>query len=315
MIPPRHLRDSPATAGGPLSRRSLLIGGVSLAAAGLGLAACATVEQPAAQPPVPPTGEGAVVPASQPTSRPPAKPTGPSRPRFPSKSAILAEFSGRVPREWGLDVTGVALGSKSRSVALTFDACGGPGGSGFDRALIGSLRRHQVPATLFINKRWAVANPGLLRELAADPLFEIQNHGFHHLPLSASGRNAYGIPGTADLAAAYDEVAASQELLTDLLGHAPKAFRPGTAYYDDVTAAMVSRCGLLPANFSVNADAGATFPAETVAAQLAGVVGGDVVISHFNQPGSGTSGGYAAGLPRMLDRGIRFAHLSRVFSL
>ncbi|PSS45424.1 polysaccharide deacetylase [Arthrobacter woluwensis] len=212
-------------------------------------------------------------------------------------------------------MTGVALGSRSRSVALTFDACGGPGGSGFDRKLIRSLRRHQVPATLFINLRWARRNPGLLRELATDPLFEIANHGVHHSPLSVNGRSAYGIPGTANLGEAYDEVMGNQEGLSALTGRAPLAFRPGTAHYDEVSAAMVRRCGLLPANFSVNADGGATFTPEMVAGQLAEVKAGDVVISHFNQPRSGTGEGYVAGLPGMLGRGLHFAHLSTVFGI
>jgi len=232
-----------------------------------------------------------------------------------SRGEVLAAFRNRVPTQWGLDVTGVTGASRSRSVALTFDACGGPGGSGFDARLIRSLRRHQVPATLFINLRWARRNRGLLRELVADPLFEIANHGVRHRPLSVNGRSAYGIAGTASLAEVYDEVMGNQEGLAALTGRAPLAFRPGTAHYDDVAAALVRRCGLLPANFSVNADGGATFTPEMVAGQLAGVRPGDVVISHFNQPASGTGEGYAAGLPGMLGSGIHFAHLSTVFGL
>jgi protein involved in polysaccharide export with SLBB domain len=36
---------------------------------------------------------------------------------------------------------------------------------------------------------------------------------------------------------------------------------------------------------------------------------GDIVISHMNRPGRGTSGGYAAALPTLLDRGVRFVRL------
>jgi peptidoglycan/xylan/chitin deacetylase (PgdA/CDA1 family) len=40
-----------------------------------------------------------------------------------------------------------------------------------------------VPATLFVNARWIEANPRQFRQLAADPLFEIANHGTEHRPL------------------------------------------------------------------------------------------------------------------------------------
>jgi peptidoglycan/xylan/chitin deacetylase (PgdA/CDA1 family) len=94
-------------------------------------------------------------------------------------------------------------------IALTFDACGGPGGSGYDRALIDFLRRREIPATLFINSRWIDANPAIFRRLAAEPLFEIANHGTRHRPLSVTGRSAYGIPGTRSAAEVYDEISAS----------------------------------------------------------------------------------------------------------
>src|SRR5258708_792652 len=91
-----------------------------------------------------------------------------------------------------------------RVIALTFDACGGPGGSGYDQALIDFLRRRQVPATLFLNSRWIDANPAAFHLLAAEPLFEIGNHGTRHRPLSVTGRSAYGIPGTRSAGEAYD---------------------------------------------------------------------------------------------------------------
>lgn len=309
MYSPRHLRERPG--GGPSDpgRRALFLG--IAASVGLGLVACDEGDAPEALP----RATAGAVPAP---TRVPAVLRAAPRPATPpalSRREILAEFRGKIPTQWGLDVTGVATGSRSRSVALTFDACGGPGGSGFDRKLIRSLRRHHVPATLFINLRWARRNPGLLRELATDPLFEIANHGVHHSPLSVNGRSAYGIPGTSSLREAYDEVMGNQEGLSALTGRAPLAFRPGTAHYDEIAAAMVRRCGLLPANFSVNADGGATFTPEMVAGQLDGVKAGDVVISHFNQPSSGTGEGYVAGLPGMIGRGLRFDHLSAVFGL
>ena len=249
------------------------------------------------------SSEQAAAALAQPTTKPPA---------VPDKQKILAEFAGRQPKEWGLHVTGVVNDSPAKQVALTFDACGGPGGSGCDHELLQTLRKLHVPATLFVNSRWIQANPGLSAELAADPLFELANHGTSHLPLSVSGKSAYGITGTATASAAYDELMGNQAIMQDTFGKSPRFFRPGTAFYDDVTAAMTRRLGMLPVNFTVNGDGGATFPAATVATEVGRVGPGDIVISHFNKPAGATAEGYGRALPRLLDKGISFARLGDV---
>ena len=231
---------------------------------------------------------------------------------IPGKPQILAEFGHLRPQEWGLHVTGVVNNSDSRHVALTFDACGGPGGTGCDHKLLKSLRSLNVPATLFINSRWITANRSLAAELAADPLFELANHGTLHLPLSVNGKSAYGIAGTANAAAVYEELMGNQALMQELTGVTPRFFRPGTAFYDEVAASMTRRLGMLPVNFTLNGDGGATFAPPTVAGEVAKAVAGDIVISHFNRPAAGTAEGYARALPRLLDRGVTFARLGDV---
>ena len=116
------------------------------------------------------------------------------------------------------------LPTSDRVVALTLDACGGRTGSGYDAELIKTLRRKRVPATLFVNARWIEANPGTFQRLAADPLFEIANHGTAHRPLSVNGRSAYGIAGTSSVADVVEEVAVNQQLITKLAGTAPAFF-------------------------------------------------------------------------------------------
>jgi peptidoglycan/xylan/chitin deacetylase (PgdA/CDA1 family) len=230
---------------------------------------------------------------------------------IPTRAATVAAFSGRRPGQWGLDVEGVTSRlEQALGVALTFDACGGGnGGDGYDAALIDVLRARQVPATLFLNRRWIVANPALAAELAADPLFELESHGVRHVPLSVTGSEAYGIAGTASVGEAYDEVVAANDWFAATLGRTPWFFRSGTAHYDEVAVAISRSVGQAVAGFSVNADAGATYTATQVAGELARVRPGDIVISHMNRPGRGTSGGYAAALPTLLDRGVRFVRL------
>ncbi|MGQ5668593.1 polysaccharide deacetylase family protein [Streptomyces sp. ECR2.10] len=244
--------------------------------------------------------------ADAPASAPSA--TAPPIPR----AEIVARYRHAVPHSWGFDGPGVvhALPKGKREIALTFDACGGRGGSGYDQALIDFLRKREVPATLFINSRWIEANPSLFRRLAAEPLFEIANHGTRHRPLSVTGRSAYGIPGTRDAGEVYDEIAGNRAKLTRLLGAPPRLFRSGTAYCDDVAARIVTDLGERFASFSVNGDGGATFTPEQVRTTVASAPGGSIVICHMNHPEGGTAQGIAAAVPKLLARGHTFVRLS-----
>jgi len=230
----------------------------------------------------------------------------------PSKAQLVAEFAGRRPTEWGLEVAGVVTRSPAQKTVITLDACGGPGGSGVDQELLAILRRLNIPATLFVNARWIHANRQLAAELGKDPLFELANHGWLHRPLSVTGRTAYGIPGTVSVADAYDELTGCQDMLLEAAGEPSRFFRAGTAYFDDVAAAMTRRMGILPVNFSINADAGATMPPKAVASALSAAGPGDIVIAHFNKPASGTAAGFRHALPRLRDGGIEFGRLGDV---
>jgi peptidoglycan/xylan/chitin deacetylase (PgdA/CDA1 family) len=295
-------------------RRSVLLGMAGLAS--IALAGCAaTADAAHEEGAAAPEASNPVDPAAAAPSRtaPAAAPTEePYRPALPTKQQIIAEFGSHKPREWGLQVTGTMGKSPARDIALTLDACGGPGGSGCDQQLLTTLRKLNVPATLFLNERWIQANPALTAELARDPLFELANHGFLHRPLSVSGKSAYGIAGTADIGQVYDEVMGNQAALQDIIGHVPGFFRPGTAYYDDVAAAMTRRVGVVPVSFSINGDGGATYAPSTVAAEVGKARNGDIVIAHFNKPGSGTAAGLAQALPRLLGEGATFAKLGAV---
>ncbi|MER5532429.1 polysaccharide deacetylase family protein [Streptomyces mirabilis] len=236
----------------------------------------------------------------------------PSASRTVTRADIIARYGHEVPHTWGFDAPAVvhALPTARRVIALTFDACGGPGGSGYDRALIDFLRRREIPATLFVNSRWIDANPAVFRRLAAEPLFEIANHGTRHRPLSVTGRSAYGIPGTRSAAEVYDEISGSRTKLTRLLGTPPRFFRSGTAYCDDVAARIVTALGERFVSFSVNGDGGATFTPEQVRTTVAAAPGGSIVICHMNHPRGGTARGITAAVPQLLAAGHSFTRLS-----
>ncbi|MFJ9951229.1 polysaccharide deacetylase family protein [Kitasatospora sp. NPDC091207] len=315
-----------------LSRRAVLV-----LAAGGALAGCQPVTRAGSgsRPPVAPgvtatpaatsaATSSATEPASAaPTSAAPsaapsavAEPPAAAEPPMPApaggRAEVVARYGDAVPEQWGLEVPGVITGlpDGDGATALTFDACGGPGGSGYDADLIDLLRANGVPATLFLNARWIDANPAEFESLAGDPLFEIANHGTAHRPLSVTGRSAYGIRGTRDVGEVYDEIAGNAAKLAALLGRPPRFFRSGTAHYDDVATRIVTGLGERVAGFTVNGDGGATLGAAQVRSEVAAAPPGAIVIAHMNHPGGGTAPGFAAALPALLAAGRRFVRLS-----
>lgn len=224
---------------------------------------------------------------------------------------VIAEHSDRVPTQFGLDLSGILQRLDSPYAFLTLDLCGGPNGSALDVDLVAFLRDNQVPATFFVNHRWLQANPELFQDLAADDLFLIANHGTLHAPVTVDGRDAYGIAGTVDAAQAAHEVADNHLALFAATGKDPLFFRSGTAHYDEVGVSIVRALGEVPVGFSVNADGGATFSVEQIVSEMSGVVAGDIIIAHANQPGGDTAEGLRIGVSQALARGVSFALLPR----
>ncbi|WP_078554106.1 polysaccharide deacetylase family protein [Bacillus alkalicellulosilyticus] len=212
---------------------------------------------------------------------------------------------------WGENVTGVktTFYTENKEIALTFDACGGQYGSGYDEKLIDFLTKEQIPATLFINKRWITENEELFVELAENRLFQIENHGTEHLPLSVNGRTAWGIQGTNSPEEVFWEVVGNQEEVKRITGRYPTMFRSGTAYYDDVAVEIVEDIGLQVVNYSLLGDAGATFSSQKVKHALLQAKPGDIALLHMNQPQSGTAQGVIEAIPILEEAGFSFVTL------
>lgn len=221
---------------------------------------------------------------------------------------VATANAGRSPTQWGMTLPGIVttFATSGRQLALTFDACD----RACDDALLDTLAHHGVPALLFVCSKWIDANPGRTEQLAANPLFDIGNHGTRHVPLSVTGRSAYGIAGTRSAAEAVDEVWANQTRLASLLGKGPVFYRTGTAYYDDIAVDIVHQLGLVPVGFSVNADNGATSTAASVSAAYQHAPAGSIVLAHVNHPEAGTGAGVAAAIPAMQSAGWEFVPLA-----
>lgn len=225
---------------------------------------------------------------------------------------IAQEFSGKKPNEWGENVSGVRtrLATEEKVLALTLDACGSPKGKGVDLKLLEYLTQQQIPATLFMNARWIDANPELFKQLAANPLFEIANHGMWHKPASVNGRSIYGIDGTKDTRELVQEIELNARKIEEITGKRTRYYRSGTAYYDEYAVQISQQLGHEVIGFSVLGDAGATFSAAQVKTALLGSKAGDIIIAHMNHPKAGTGPGILAAVPELKKRGFRFVRLS-----
>lgn len=225
--------------------------------------------------------------------------------------AISFEDYDKTPSEWGENVTGVrtTFETDEQEIALTFDACGGSFGNEVDEELLAFLREENIPATLFINERWLLENEQLFIELSEDPLFQLENHGTAHVPLSVEGKEAWGIPGTTSPEEVYEEVMRQHETVRETIGKEMTLFRSGTAYYDEVAVEIAQDLGYEVVNFSVLGDAGATYSSKQVEEALMTATNGSIVLLHMNQPTSGTAEGVKRAIPQLLQDGFSFVLL------
>ncbi|MEU1311288.1 polysaccharide deacetylase family protein [Streptomyces cinnamoneus] len=124
------------------------------------------------------------------TTEPPAPASASAAPTLPPGPGGAAPVFSHGRRDGG------------KKVALTFDADmtsdQGPRaarGEHFDNpALIGTLRRLQVPATVFMTGRWAEQYPDQAKSIGTDPLFELANHSYSHHAFSTPCYNLPTVP-------------------------------------------------------------------------------------------------------------------------
>lgn len=227
--------------------------------------------------------------------------------------SIQTKYQTTKPNRWGEKMPGIIskLPTEEKVIALTFDACGGKNGSGYDFELIQFLQQNQIPATLFLNARWIHSHPELTKQLASNPLFEIENHGSEHRPLSVNGRTIYGIQGTKSVDQVIQEVMTNHHLIKQLTGIPPRFFRSGTAYYDDIAIQITNQLGEQIAGFDITGDAGATYNKEQVKNTILQARPGAIVLLHMNMPQSDTAEGLKEAIPLLKKQGYRFVRMDQ----
>lgn len=204
------------------------------------------------------------------------------------KDKIVKQFKNASPGQFGPFVKGVDedINTSQKVLALTFDACGGPHGSGYDEDLIKFLSQKKIPATLFLTGLWIDAHPKQVKALAANSLFEIENHGLTHHPCAIDGETKYGIHGTANVAQAVDEIELNAYKIKRITLRQPLYYRSATATTDEACAAIAKLLGETIISYDVlSGDAVAGTPTNVIEQNLIhGAKDGAIVIMHMNHP-------------------------------
>lgn len=270
---------------------------ISLAALGAALVGCGTDTEP------PPTAGPSPGPASR-------QPAGPERPAVTPVFLRAADPTGTT-----------AARTATKTVALTFDADmtadQGPRaarGERFDNpTLISSLRRLEVPSTIFMTGRWVEEYPSQAREIGSDPLFEVANHSYSHHSFTA---DCHGLPalGTKDMAA--DVERAFGAFRKAGVRQVVPYFRFPGGCYDQSTLRTLAPAGLTAVQWDVvSGDAFAT-DADVVAEQvLAEVRPGSVVVMHCTMSAAPvTDDAVRKIVPALRERGYRFVKVSELMT-
>jgi peptidoglycan/xylan/chitin deacetylase (PgdA/CDA1 family) len=194
-------------------------------------------------------------------------------------------------------------------VALTFDCCPGA----FDARIATVLVSQRIPATIFVTGLWLRRNPeGLALLLAHPDLFALENHGAQHIPPVLGDRSIYGIRAAGDLPAIRREIDGGTRAIRTATGAAPRWYRAATGFYTPSVIPEIQSMGFAIAGYSLSADQGASLPAARVAARLAGVRSGDVIVAHLNQPLRPSGQGVVEGLRTLQRQGTTFVRLDQV---
>lgn len=254
--------------------------------------------------------------ASAPAGRPDAI-TSPGAPTTPVQVAVgPATHVSAAP---------VTRGSaRRRWIALTFDADmtrpmlaavgAGRVGAQIDRRLFAELRATRTPATIFLTGLWTLIYPDFARGLAADRLFELENHSFDHKAWTA---DCYGLPSVTTAATRRDEIVSAQRAIEHVTGKTPMYFRfPGgcaTAADRQIVASM----GLRTAGWDViSGDAFEHDPQVIVRKVLASVRPGSIIVAHCigapNTPA--TAQAMSVLIPRLKSEGYRFVTMERLLA-
>ncbi len=180
----------------------------------------------------------------------------------------------------------IAHGPRDRpAVALTFDLCPTHAPVELDERIVEALLAARAPATFFVSGRWAQARPDAVR----------------HLHLLASGD-----------ASVRDELTATDRVLAELTGRAPRWFRAPYGEVDARVVRLAADAGLGTIQYDVvSGDPVPGVTADTlVRTVLARARAGSIVVMHANHRSFSTAAAVPAIVAGLRARGLELVTVS-----
>ncbi len=213
----------------------------------------------------------------------------------------------------------VKLPEGRKLIALTFDV--GEAGyeiAGYDGRIVDYLRENKIRATFFISGKWLLTHPKRARQILADPLIEVANHGWRHANLKAlSGASLTNEIEFAQ--AAYEEVRAGLAARACL---PPDAVLPermtllrfpyGTCNARALKA--VAEAGLLAIQWDLaTGDPDRGQSARAIASRvLKNIRPGSIILGHANGRGWNAAKALPLYVPELKSRGYEFVTVSEL---
>ena len=227
------------------------------------------------------------------------------------KKRILDQFRDPKPGRFSEFVKSTKKDRNTRQkvIALTFDACGGRH-SGYDARLIEYLRQEKIQATLFVSGLWIEKNKEIFRDLAKDPLFEIENHGLLHRTCSINGSSRFGVIPTRNMGDVIDEMELNARKIAELTGRRPIFFRSATAYTDEASVKVAQHLSMEVVSYDILSGDAMRSSVKVMARNIVnGARHGAVVIMHFNRPEWRVVEALQAAVPALRVKGYTFGKL------
>jgi peptidoglycan/xylan/chitin deacetylase (PgdA/CDA1 family) len=245
---------------------------------------------------------GSAATAGAPSATPStSSPSPPSTTAAPPKPTEVAEFDhGPRTRKW---------------VALTFDADmtramlgrlrSGQQRTWYDAAVVHELEATHTPATIFLTGLWTLQYPNVVRTLAHNRLFELENHSVDH----SGWLSCYGLPIVHGELSKRAEVVGAAADIRRVAGVTPSYFRFPGGCHSQSDLRLVASTGERAVGWDVvSGDPFQPNPQPIVTQVLDDVRPGSIVIMHIVGPPNAPATGQA--LPVIINdlraRGYRF---------
>ena len=227
------------------------------------------------------------------------------------------QFAGSIRR--------VKVRDGRKLIALTFDLCEAMGQvTGYDGAIIDTLRQNQVKATFFAGGKWMLDHDQRAEQLMADPLFEIGNHSWSHANMRRLGRDR-ALREIRNTQAAYEQtredlsqkqcVKPVDETLSQIPARIGLYRFPYGACNADAIAEVAEQ-GLLAIQWDVAmADPVLMQTGDRIVKAVLGKVRpGSIIIGHANGRGAHTNDALPVLIPELRKRGYEFVTVSELLA-